>query len=157
MSEKAICSGIPPLESGRRLTLPRRLVWDALERLGPHRTADEIASDLEHRQVRLPKSTIYRVLERLTASGAVRAIHLGGGPARYEVAMTAHPHAVCQVCHGILHLEHELVDALEQHLEQEHRFTTTRTDVVVVGVCADCAKGAEPAQERGNLEHVHYD
>jgi Fur family transcriptional regulator, ferric uptake regulator len=149
-----------PLAPGLRQTLPRRLVWEAIVRLGPHCTADEIALDLETQHVSVPRSSIYRALEALEASGAVRAVHFGGGAARYEPTGEAHQHAVCQVCQGILHLENALIRDLEEHLEHDHHFTPVRTDVTVVGICAHCAEAGQVAPCPGaahNLEHVHYE
>lgn len=148
-----------PLAPGLRQTLPRRLVWEAIVRLGPHCTAEEIAIDLDTQHVSLPRSSVYRALEALEASGAVKAVHFGGGAARYEPAGEAHQHAICQVCQGILHLENALIRELEEHLEHDHRFTPLQTDVTVVGICADCAETGQVAPCAGgarNLEHVHY-
>lgn len=134
---------IAPLAPGMRQTLPRRLVWEALSRLGPHCTAEEIASDLDVRRLQLPRSSVYRALDALTASGAVRVAHFGGGAARYELATKEHQralcHAICSTCHGVLHLEESLIQELEARLERDHRFAAVQTEVVVVGVCAHCA------------------
>lgn len=149
-----------PLAAGLRQTLPRRLVWEALARLGPHCTAEEIAADLERHGVNLPRSSVYRSLEALDASGAIKAVHFGGGPARYEPSGEAHQHAVCQVCRGIMHLENALIHDLERHLEQDHHFTPLRTDVTVIGICAHCAASGQTAPATGaarNLAHVHYE
>jgi Fur family transcriptional regulator, ferric uptake regulator len=127
-------------------------------RLGSHHTADEIAAELEASGERFPRSTVYRALDALAASGLVRTVHLGAGPTYYEEAAEQHQHAVCEVCEGILHLEHALVSELEQHLEERHHFKPTRTDVVVVGVCAACAEGGRKRRSgRRTLEHVHFD
>jgi len=104
----------------------------------------------------LARSTVYRALEALTASGAVWGVRLGDGPIRYERAGEAHQHAVCQGCRGVLHLEHELVRELEQHLEERHRFKPVRTEVLVIGICGGCARGKPPPRSRRPVEHVHY-
>ena len=148
-----------PLGPGMRQTLPRRLVWEAMARLGPHCTAEEIAADLEAHSISVPRSSVYRALEALEDSGAVKAVHFGGGPARYEPTGEDHQHAVCQVCRGILHLENALIRELEEHLEEDHHFTPVRTDVTVVGICAHCAEAESSPPNLGpshNLEHVHY-
>ncbi len=132
-------AGATPLAPGLRHTLPRRLVWEALGSLGAHCTAEEIAADLEARRLGIPRSSVYRALEALETSGAVRGIHFGGGAARYERASEEHQHALCQVCHGVQHLENTLLAPLRAHLEHEHGFTPLRMEVLVVGVCADCA------------------
>ena len=76
----------------------------------------------------------------LTSAGALHAVRLGEGPVHYESATGEHQHAVCQVCNGVLHIEHDVVRELEDHLEQLHRFRTVRTEVLVVGVCDTCAR-----------------
>jgi Fur family ferric uptake transcriptional regulator len=105
----------------------------------------------------LARSTVYRALEALAASGAVHAVRLGGGAVHYELAGEEHQHALCQICEGVLHIEDELVHELEHHLEERHRFTPVRTEVLVVGICEPCARsgGRRPAKRR-LLEHVHY-
>ena len=146
-----------PLRPGLRRTRQRRQVWEVVRRLGGHCTADEISAVLRAEQPGVARSTVYRALDALSASGALRAVRLGDGPVHYEVAQADHPHAICQVCQGVLHIEHELVADLERHLEELHRFRPLRTEVVVVGICDDCARGgSRRARRRRMLEHVHY-
>ena len=126
--------------------------------LGPHCTADEIAAAVQGGEPGFHRSTVYRALEALTASGAVYAVHLGDGPTHYELASGEHQHAVCRVCECILHLEHSLLEELEEHLEERHRFKPLRTEVLVVGICAECAAagGRSTSRKRRTVEHVHY-
>jgi len=105
----------------------------------------------------LARSTVYRALEALAASGAVHAVRLGSGAIHYELAGEEHQHALCQVCEGVLHIEDELVHELEHHLEERHRFTPVRTEVLVVGICESCARSRGKTQVRRRLlDHVHY-
>lgn len=106
----------------------------------------------------LARSTVYRALEALAASGAVHAVRLGAGAVHYELTGEEHQHAVCQMCEGVLHIEDELVHELEHHLEELHRFTPVRTEVLVVGICDGCARsrGGRRAPKRRTLEHVHH-
>ncbi len=146
-----------PLAAGLRQTRQRRLVWEAMEQLGPHCTADEIAARVQAVDPSLARSTVYRVLEALTGSGAAHAVRLGSGAVRYELATEAHQHAVCQVCEGVLHIESGLVRELESHLEESHRFTPVRTEVLVLGVCDACSRGGRRPPVRGRtLGHFHY-
>lgn len=147
---------VPPLRPGMRQTRQRQQVWDAVQRLGGHCTADEITAELQRSQPGFARSTVYRALEALSTSGALRAVRLGDGPIHYEVSGEDHQHAICQVCGGVLHIEHGLVAELERHLEERHRFRPVRTDVLVVGVCHECARGRRPTKRRV-LDHVHYE
>lgn len=148
----------PPLRPGMRQTRQRQQVWDAVRRLGGHCTADEITAELQKLQPGFPRSTVYRALEALATSGSLHAVRLGDGPIHYEVAVEDHQHAICQVCQGILHIEPGLVAELEHHLEDRHRFHPVRTDVLVIGVCDQCARerGPRQAARRRLLDHVHY-
>ena len=149
----------PPLAPGMRQTRQRQVVWETVRRLGGHSTADEITAEIQRSEPAFARSTVYRALEALSTSGALHAVRLGDGPVHYEVASEAHQHAICQVCQGILHLEHELVSDLERHLEERHRFRPVRTDVLVVGVCDACARAGARARrsaKRRTLEHRHF-
>jgi Fe2+ or Zn2+ uptake regulation protein len=139
-----------------RRTQQRRLVWEALHRVGPHCTAEEIAADLVRTGQRIPRSTVYRALDALAQAGVVRSLRLGAGPMHFEVSDQDHQHAICQVCESVMHLEGGLADDIEVHLRQQHHFQPLSIDVLVVGVCATCA-GARPRLRPAGrtIEHVH--
>ncbi len=140
-----------------RRTAQRTMVYEAIVRLGGHCTADQITEEVRRDRSTFPRSTVYRGLEALTASGAVYAAHLGEGATHYELASGDHHHAVCKVCGGVLHIEEELVASLEKHLESEHHFNPERTEVLVIGTCDSCSKAPSPRAGQGHptLEHVH--
>lgn len=146
----------PPLAPGQRQTRQRRLVWEAVGHLGGHSTADQIVAELQRAEPGFARSTVYRALDALTSAGALHAVRLGDGPLHYEQAAGEHQHAVCQVCEGVLHIEHELVGELERHLEERHRFRPVRTDVLVVGVCDACARTRATPKKRRVIAHVHH-
>ena len=132
------------------------MVYDAIVRLGGHCTADQITEEVRRERPAFPRSTVYRGLEALTASGAVYAAHLGEGATHYELASGDHHHAVCRVCGGVLHIEEEMVANIENHLDSQHGFKPDRTEVLVIGVCDGCAqKPAERGARRPTLAHVH--
>src|SRR6202048_5550099 len=133
----ATSAGVP-LRPGMRQTRQRQQVWEAIQRLGGHCTANEITAQLQRDRPGFSRSTVYRALEALSSSGALHGVRLGDGPVHYEVAGEEHQHAICQVCQGILHIEHGLVAELETHLEERHRVKPVRTEVLVVRLCDDC-------------------
>lgn len=150
-----------PLAPGMRHTRQRQLVWEAARQLGGHCTADQIAARLQASHPGFPRSTVYRALDALAASGALHAVRLGDGPVHYEVATEDHQHAICQVCQGVMHIEQGLVDELVRHLQESHSFTPLRTEVLVVGVCDGCSRSAARNKRsavrsaRPTLRHVH--
>lgn len=131
-----------------RRTAQRKDVYNAIVSLGGHCTAEEITTELHRSKPGFPRSTVYRALEALTASGSVYAAHLGEGATYYELASGDHHHAVCQVCGGVLHIQEELVSALEAHLEEGHHFKPVRTEVLVVGICDSCSRTPGHRAER---------
>jgi Fur family ferric uptake transcriptional regulator len=140
-----------------RRTAQRTMLYEAIVRLGGHCTADQITEELRRSRPSFPRSTVYRGLEALTASGSIYAAHLGEGATHYELATGDHHHAVCQVCGGVLHIEEGLVTALENHLEEQHRFKPARTEVLVVGICETCSRAPSPkGARRPTLDHVHH-
>ncbi len=144
------------LAPGMRRTAQRSMVYDAIVRLGGHCTAEEITDELHKTKAGFPRSTVYRALEALTASGSLFAAHLGDGPTHYELASGDHHHAVCQVCGGVMHIQEELVSDLEAHLEEGHGFKPVRTEVLVVGVCDDCSRNpTRPASRRRMIDPHH--
>ena len=146
-----------PLGPGMRQTRQRRQVWEAVNRLGGHCSAEEIAAEVQKEMPGFARSTVYRALDALTSAGALHAVRLGDGPLHYEIASEEHQHAICQVCEAVFHIEHGLVHELEEHLQQMHRFHPVRTEVLVVGVCDACARGRAPRPARRRQEpHVHY-
>jgi Fur family ferric uptake transcriptional regulator len=145
------------LAPGMRRTAQRTMVYNAIMRLGGHCTADEITLEIHKAKPGFPRSTVYRSLEALTASGSVYAAHLGDGPTHYELATGDHHHAVCQVCGGVLHIQERLVSDLEHHLEDLHNFKPTHTEVLVVGVCDNCSRNpGRKSVRRHTLTHVHH-
>ena len=145
------------LAPGMRRTAQRTMVYQAIVRLGGHCTADEIAAELHKTKPGFQRSTVYRALEALTASGSVYAAHLGEGPTHYELASGDHQHAVCQVCGGVLHIQEEFVSELESHLQEGHHFRPVRTEVLVVGVCEDCSRSpGKQAAPRRTLDPHHH-
>jgi Fur family ferric uptake transcriptional regulator len=140
-----------------RRTRQRQLVHDALVRLGPHSTADEIVAHIRRQEPAFSRSTVYRALDALVASGSVHAVRLGTGAAHYELAGEAHQHAVCERCRGVLHIEGELVSELTDHLRERHRFLPYRTEVLVIGTCDGCStRRPRGGSGRRVLEHVHH-
>lgn len=146
----------PPLSPGMRQTRQRKRVWEMVQLLGGHCTAEEITSAIQRKEPGFQRSTVYRALEALATSGALHAVRLDDGPVRYELAGDRHQHAICRICQGVLHIEHELVGELEDHLQELHRFTPLRTEVLVVGICDACAQGQDRPPARRLLPHIHH-
>jgi Fur family transcriptional regulator, ferric uptake regulator len=125
---------------GYRLTPQRQLVWDVLRRATTHLTAEEIHAEVSKTVPDFNVASVYRTLTLLEELQVAKSIRLGDGKGHWEVA---HPddefHLVCRGCNRVLHHSSNLVEQIRTHLLSSHGFVSERVDLVVHGVCADCA------------------
>lgn len=88
--------------AGVRVTRPRMAVLRLLHETGGHRSADDVFDALQKRGVRLPRASVYNVLNDLFDHGLVMRVDVGPGSALYEASTQWHHHFVCRQCGFIL-------------------------------------------------------
>jgi Fe2+ or Zn2+ uptake regulation protein len=119
---------------GQRITLPRLMVHRFVTSAPRHVTADDIHDELPS----LSFGTIYSTLDLLEELGLIRRVSTLEGAAVYDSRTDAHDHAICRVCGRMFDLEPQAVSAAAV----PRGFHAERTQVEVIGVCADCARSA---------------
>lgn len=125
--------------SGKRLTLQRRLVLDAVQRARHHVTADEIAKRVRAKYPQIDPSTVYRNLEALEELGLVTHTHLDDRVTRWHRADShAHGHLVCRVCGRETEVRPDVLEAMAGRLRDEYRFEADLAHSAVVGICRQC-------------------
>ena len=124
---------------GRRVTPQRVVIHEALLALDRHVTADEVHEAVAERLPHVSAPTVYATLELFEELGIVRRIDLTGGAALYDPRPDAHHHLVCTRCGGVEDLDAgvDMDDALRA--ASSRGFTADHAQVVVHGLCADCA------------------
>ncbi len=126
--------------SGKRMTVPRRLVVEALQRARHHVTADEIATRIRARHPRVDPSTVYRNLESLEELGYVTHTHFDDRVTRWHRAdAERHGHLVCRICGAEQELPIGLLEPLARRLRDEHGFRADLAHSAIVGICRDCS------------------
>lgn len=111
-----------------------------------HPTAGQLARRLRDLHGHVSVSTLYRNLEILVSSGAVRRVRLDEGPDRFDANLRPHYHVACNRCG-------RLWDAPVRK-EDQCRFSLPRGfrpeswEVTVRGTCAACARDAHPFSEQ---------
>src|SRR4051812_40537654 len=84
---------------GLRVTAPRVAVLSALERLGGHRTVEEIRQSARDSVGGISAQAVYDILRLLTRAGLIGSIEPAGSPVRYELRCgDNHHHAICRAC-----------------------------------------------------------
>jgi len=126
-------------ERGGRVTVPRRVIIDAMLGAGEHVTADDLAARVQAEHPDIHLSTVYRCLDTLTELGVVTHVHLGHGPAVYHLADHPHMHVVCESCGEVVEVPDDLLDGVARRLASEVGFTLDPTHFALVGRCRRCA------------------
>ncbi|MDA0301940.1 MAG: Fur family transcriptional regulator [Chloroflexi bacterium] len=132
--------------SGRRLTVQRAKILDALHRLPGHSTAEQIhalvCQDEQH--VEMALSTVYRNLDALTEMGLITAFADAGGVMTHEwsASEAPHHHLLCEGCGHTQEVELKSISTLSDEVQQEHGFAIDLRHMAIRGQCADCQRSA---------------
>jgi Fur family ferric uptake transcriptional regulator len=125
---------------GKRLTIQRRLVLEAIRRTRHHATADEIARTIRASYPQIDPSTVYRNLEALEELGYVTHTHLDDRVTRWRRSDTPqHGHLVCRKCGSEEEIPISVLEPLARKLRTEHGFRADLAHSAVVGLCRECA------------------
>jgi Fur family ferric uptake transcriptional regulator len=124
---------------GGRLSIPRRLVLEALFGAAAPVSAETIAG-----QLGLELTSVYRNLEHFEALGVVRHVHLGHGPGLYALrGGGAREYLVCESCDAVTAVEPAELDAVRDAIRERFGFEAGFGHFPILGLCAACrAKGA---------------
>lgn len=125
--------------SGKRMTVQRRLVLDAVRQARHHVTADEIAKRVRSKYPQIDASTVYRNLQALEELGEVIHTHLDDRVTRWHRS-DSHPHGhlICRLCGGETEVRPVALEAMAKRLRDEYRFEPDLAHSAIVGVCRHC-------------------
>ena len=125
--------------AGCRVTAQRLLLLKLLHDSEGHVSADDLYHLARSFNPRLSLSTVYRTLNKLKKVGLVDELHLDDEHHHYElVGEGNHHHLICQGCGRILEIKCFMVDEMLSHIETDHNFKVTHTQIEFLGYCADC-------------------
>lgn len=124
---------------GGRVTTARRELLHALFDAGGHRTAEDLAAQVEARVPDVHLSTIYRNLDELERLGVIVHTHLGHGPATYHLSSSLHGHLVCGSCGTTIEAPQELFRDLSRSAAAQYGFNIDPRHFAVLGRCRACS------------------
>jgi Fur family transcriptional regulator, ferric uptake regulator len=128
---------------GLRLTAPRQLVLEAVNKLG-HCTPDQIHAAVVERAAGVNITTVYRTLELLEELGLVTHAHLShGSPTYHPVGEQQHAHLVCRTCGNVDEIPSSALTGLVSQLQDTRGFLVDIGHVALFGLCAGCAEVEE--------------
>jgi Fur family transcriptional regulator, ferric uptake regulator len=134
-------------EGGGRATTSRRILLERLFADGPHRTAEQLAAEVQHVAPDVHLSTIYRNLEELERLGVVTHAHLGHGPATYHLAAETHGHLSCESCGATLEAPIGFFAPLAEAAREVYDFDVDPRHFAVLGHCGPCRRREAEAAE----------
>lgn len=107
-------------------------------------TVDEICEILKNTGVSVGKTTVYRYLDSLLESGALRryAEEKGKSATFQYIESTnlchSHLHIKCLKCGKLEHLDCEFLNGVSSHILQHHNFRIDNSKTTIFGICAKC-------------------
>ena len=127
----------------RRNTVQRSLVYEAVNRLKSHATADEIYEAIASEHPSVSRGTVYRTLNQLAEEGEIRKILVPGGADRYDHRCHDHYHARCLGCGRLFDIEMDYIADLEKAVKDAHGFAISGHDILFNGLCPACRHRTE--------------
>ena len=126
--------------AGLRVTPQRRAILGAFaDGATGHLTADEVYELAGAELPELARATVYNTLGELVRVGLLRSVE-GFGAVRYDPNLDeSHHHFRCLSCGRLYDVHPRGADRLEL---TDGEFTVERTQVLLEGTCAECAKPA---------------
>jgi Fe2+ or Zn2+ uptake regulation protein len=131
-----------------RVTPQRQIVLEALFNAEGHATAEELLQIAQEKVPGFNIASVYRTLASLEDVALIRSSQLGHGGRVYELLRSGeegHQHLVCTNCGKTIHFKAASATTLRRELEAEHGFRVRGAEIIVAGLCPDCARELDGA------------
>lgn len=131
---------------GGRMTAQRRLIFECLDRMTGHPTAEELYSRVRSEDPKINLSTIYRTLRWLEQEGLISALIFDEDrrQERFDPGRpTNHHHFVCTRCKAVTEFDDRLVDQAILNFEADYDVTVDSGTLILYGLCPECHNLAE--------------
>ena len=127
-------------ENNLKDTPQRRAVLDAVFSTHHHFDAEELVDILRHKDKRISRATVYRVLDLLVKGEFVRAMDLGESRKMYEhvVGHKHHDHLICTKCGGTIEFDDGLIELLQKKVCSRLNFEADFHSLRIFGRCENC-------------------
>jgi Fe2+ or Zn2+ uptake regulation protein len=128
-------------ERGQRVTSQRLVLHRVLTTLGRHVSAEEVYDAAAPLLPGLSLPTVYATLGLFEELGVVRRLSVGGDAVLFDPRADDHHHVTCSRCGRVEDLDISVDDRAALRSAGETGFAPDRMQVIVVGLCPDCAAG----------------
>ncbi len=122
-----------------RNTMQKEIIHRTLCEMGGHPTAAMVYDYVHVEHPTISRSTVYRVLARMTEEGKILRLELAGGENRYDGQLHPHGHARCRICGTVAD-----IPPVEMEVPPDTGgFLLEACTVVYRGLCPTCRKYAD--------------
>jgi Fur family ferric uptake transcriptional regulator len=124
---------------GIRVTPQRAMIFEAIEKLEGHMTAEDIFERVQKVNPYVSLATVYRTLELLQELNLLNQTNFGRSQTYFALKNHGtHHHLVCQECGYIEEFSDELLACVRQDLENHYGFLAHTDHMSIFGLCKDC-------------------
>ncbi len=118
-----------------RNTRQKKAIFDAVQGLTTHPTAEELYNTLKLEHEKLSLGTVYRNLNTFSSDGKIKKIPVPGFSDRYDFNTCDHEHFICTECGRVFDamLDRPLCDIVIQE-----GLTITEYNLILYGFCDSC-------------------
>lgn len=128
-------------ERGLKVTPQRLVVFQAVDVLHDHPTADEVGQFIRKKYPNISTGTIYKTLDTLVEKGILRRVKTERGLLRYEAVTTGHHHLYCAVSERIEDYYDEDLNRMLRDYFRKKRikgFTIEEIRLQIIGRFPEC-------------------
>jgi Fur family ferric uptake transcriptional regulator/Fur family peroxide stress response transcriptional regulator len=126
-------------ERGQRVTPQRLAIARVLSDLHTHVTAERVHAEVSERMPGVSLPTVYATLDLLEELGLAGRVATEGGAVVYDPRTDEHHHLVCRNCGAIMDVDAPVDTEDVRAAARATGFVPDASQVVLRGLCADCA------------------
>ena len=121
-----------------RLTTQRQVIFEELEKVTSHPTANDMYDMVRKRLPHIGLGTIYRNLELMAENGMIQKLELGGGQKRFDATTMPHYHIHCLACDRIEDVHMPPPPQLNTLAAAASGYQITGHNIAFTGYCRNC-------------------
>jgi Fur family ferric uptake transcriptional regulator len=124
---------------GMRVTPQRAIIFEAIEKLEGHITAEEIFEQVQKVNPYVSLATVYRTLELLLELNQINQTNFGRSQAYFALKDHGpHHHLVCSECGYIEEFSDSIFDPVRVELDEQYGFHAHTDHLSIFGLCKAC-------------------
>ena len=131
-----------------RMTRQRRAILQELRDANSHLTADDVYDAVRRRLPKISLGTVYRNLEILSESGAIRKLEIGSTQKLFDGRPENHYHIRCVRCGRVDDVPVKPDSAVENTFRDVCDYQVIGHQLLLIGVCPVCREREQNPQEK---------